>query len=329
VESDGPTTEAGGGEARAQANVVPFPGDWFGPRQELVPIGKRAYSESEQRHEDDELAELAVAAPPRPDAFWGEDSAEIHAVMPRPDDDERRGRRAAVAVRPRFAAFRAQSNNWLRSHALRVGLRSHALRLRLRSHALLVGLRSHTVRMAAGVALAVACAAVALASLGGSPAVDSNQPRATGGGGPAAGLIADGPAGAAIALALLRSNAQHRATSAKPARSGTSRHRPRRAVLRRRAPKTAARSAPAGGGGTPASNAPAATSEPVVSSQPASPAPAAPSHHSNGSGTTSGTSGTSGQTSSGSTARAASHHPSSVTPTGAAGALGPIGSPNG
>jgi hypothetical protein len=302
-----------------------------------VPFGTRAYPESEERRGDAEPGEFAAPQPPRPDAFWGEDSAEIHAVMPGPDANEPRGRLAPLAARSRFAAFRAHSNDWLRSQTVGVGRRSHTVRVGLQSR-----LQSHPARVAAGVAVAVACAAVALARLGGSPAVDSNQPRATAGGGPAAGLIADGPASAAIGLALLRSNAQHRTASAMPARSGTSRHRPRRAERRSRTPKTAAHSAPAGGGATSVSNAPAATSEPVVSSAvssvsstdrgssvaspQAAPTPTASSSHSNGSGTTSSTSG---QTSSGSSARAASHRPSSATPTGAAGALGPIGSPNG
>lgn len=42
MESDGPHNQAGGSETGAGGQVLPFPGDWFGPVEELVPFGPRA-----------------------------------------------------------------------------------------------------------------------------------------------------------------------------------------------------------------------------------------------------------------------------------------------
>lgn len=138
MESDGPKTEAGGGGARTQGNVVPFPTprDWLGPRDELVPIGRRVRSESDERSDDAGPAELTLAPPPRPDAFWGEDSAEIHAVIPGPD------------VPPVPCASRSTTGSSLRRRA---------------------------VRVTAGLLVAATCAVAAVASLGGSLAVDANR----------------------------------------------------------------------------------------------------------------------------------------------------------
>ncbi len=62
-------------------NVVRFPRDWIGPLEELVPFGPSA----------DRAA--AVEAPTlSADAFWGEDSGSLHAVMQAP--------RAAADARP-------------------------------------------------------------------------------------------------------------------------------------------------------------------------------------------------------------------------------------
>jgi uncharacterized membrane protein YgcG len=84
VETDGPKTEQGGAKAGGQGNVVPFPRDWLGPREELVPFGKPEPAEVP----DARPAEFHDAAsPPGPEAFWGEDSAEIHAVIRGPDEE--------------------------------------------------------------------------------------------------------------------------------------------------------------------------------------------------------------------------------------------------
>ena len=73
VETEGPTTEHGGEEPGTTNNVVPFPRDWLGPREELIPFGSSAgYGVDE------------TAAAPGAEAFWGGDSGPLHAVLPEP-----------------------------------------------------------------------------------------------------------------------------------------------------------------------------------------------------------------------------------------------------
>ena len=84
METDGPKSQEGAPETGTVSNVVPFPRDWLGPRDELVPFGRRALGEPEAGDETARGHELSHAPSPGPDAFWGEDSAEIHAAMPAP-----------------------------------------------------------------------------------------------------------------------------------------------------------------------------------------------------------------------------------------------------
>jgi hypothetical protein len=66
-------------------NVVRFPGDWFGPLGDLVPIDIGSERDEQAAYADDparvapliyadELAEVAA------DAFWGEDAQDVHRV---------------------------------------------------------------------------------------------------------------------------------------------------------------------------------------------------------------------------------------------------------
>ena len=73
METEGPTTEHGGEEPGTNNNVVPFPRDWLGPREELIPFGSSAGYGVEQS-----------AAAPGAEAFWGGDSGPLHAVLPEP-----------------------------------------------------------------------------------------------------------------------------------------------------------------------------------------------------------------------------------------------------
>jgi hypothetical protein len=73
VEMEGPKTEDGGREARSASNVVPFPRDWLGPREELIPFGSSA---------DDVVA--IGGSPAEAEAFWGEESVAVHAVLAGP-----------------------------------------------------------------------------------------------------------------------------------------------------------------------------------------------------------------------------------------------------
>jgi hypothetical protein len=76
--------EQGGQEPGTNNNVVPFPRDWLGPREELIPFGSSAgYGVDHD------------AAAPGAEAFWGGDSGPLDAVVPVP------GPTTAVAG-PRF-----------------------------------------------------------------------------------------------------------------------------------------------------------------------------------------------------------------------------------
>ena len=73
METEGPTTEHGGEEPGTNNNVVPFPRDWLGPREELIPFGSSAGYGVQHS-----------AAAPGAEAFWGGDSGPLHAVLPEP-----------------------------------------------------------------------------------------------------------------------------------------------------------------------------------------------------------------------------------------------------
>jgi len=73
VETEGPKTEHGGEEPGTTSNVVPFPRDWLGPREELIPFGSSAGYRVDQ-----------AATAPGAEAFWGGDSGPMHAVLPEP-----------------------------------------------------------------------------------------------------------------------------------------------------------------------------------------------------------------------------------------------------
>ena len=66
METEGRKTEQGGLEPGTHNNVVPFPRDWLGPREELIPFG----SSAEQS-----------AAAPGAEAFWGGECDPLHAVV--------------------------------------------------------------------------------------------------------------------------------------------------------------------------------------------------------------------------------------------------------
>jgi hypothetical protein len=73
VETDGRDTNRTG--SSGVDNVVPFPRDWIGPLDDLVPIGTSA----EGGTEDEEIAGAFAA-----DAFWSEGSASLHQVIEAP-----------------------------------------------------------------------------------------------------------------------------------------------------------------------------------------------------------------------------------------------------
>ena len=69
-------------------NVIRFPGDWYGPVEDLVPVGADA--------EPDEEIGVRVGATDRTaDSFWGEDAQAVHQV-----DELADGRRSAASDIP-------------------------------------------------------------------------------------------------------------------------------------------------------------------------------------------------------------------------------------
>jgi hypothetical protein len=73
VETDGRDTNRAGNSG--VDNVVPFPRDWIGPLDDLVPIG----TSTEGGPEEEDLADAFAA-----DAFWSEGSASLHQVIEAP-----------------------------------------------------------------------------------------------------------------------------------------------------------------------------------------------------------------------------------------------------
>lgn len=85
VETDGSKSQDGAPKPPTVSNVVPFPRDWLGPREELVPFGRDAVEKPVADAQAADVQEISLAPPRGPEAFWGEDSAEIHGVLQGPD----------------------------------------------------------------------------------------------------------------------------------------------------------------------------------------------------------------------------------------------------
>jgi hypothetical protein len=64
-----------GSQPRDAPNVVRFPGDWFGPLGDLVPIGTD--TDREQDGQDLYVDQLGGVGA---DSFWGEDAEDVHRV---------------------------------------------------------------------------------------------------------------------------------------------------------------------------------------------------------------------------------------------------------
>lgn len=75
METDGRDTNRAG--RSSGDNVVPFPRDWIGPLDDLVPFGSAA----DAGPEDEELEQALVA-----DSFWSASSASLHQVVEAPMD---------------------------------------------------------------------------------------------------------------------------------------------------------------------------------------------------------------------------------------------------
>ena len=68
METDGPKSQEGAPQTGTVSNVVPFPRDWLGPRDELVPFGRDA-AEKPDADADAQAAdvhEISLTPPPGP-----------------------------------------------------------------------------------------------------------------------------------------------------------------------------------------------------------------------------------------------------------------------
>lgn len=96
MQSEGPHNDERGKDAAGNANVVPFPRDWIGPREELIPFGPRAgrAQADEPQAPPAALPQAGSAgspqagsplSPPRPEDFWSEGAAATHDAVQVPD----------------------------------------------------------------------------------------------------------------------------------------------------------------------------------------------------------------------------------------------------
>jgi hypothetical protein len=140
VATEDGTTDNGRGEHRQDTNVVPFPGDWIGPRDELVPVGRPVersgpplglIAGEEQREATGSASQAGgsdVLPPFTPDTFWSEHSDAIHDVLKAPASapelPARRSRpwQAVPGLLPATIAWvrrRAPSASWPRGRSVR------------------------------------------------------------------------------------------------------------------------------------------------------------------------------------------------------------------
>lgn len=91
METEGPHSDNGRTKGPPGSNVVPFPRDWLGPRDELVPFGERSDYRTTTRTADEDRA--APEKPPKPRSaptaadFWGEEAASLHDALQAPEQD--------------------------------------------------------------------------------------------------------------------------------------------------------------------------------------------------------------------------------------------------
>lgn len=76
METEDQKSEWGSADGRPDGNVIPFPGDWIGPREELIPIEASAPATD---------AGGLTEAPLGGDTFWSEKSDEIQSVLLAPE----------------------------------------------------------------------------------------------------------------------------------------------------------------------------------------------------------------------------------------------------
>lgn len=80
------------------SNVVRIPRDWFGPKDELVPIGPGAEERFGNGPLDESGAALPTAETLAANVFWGEDAGAVHDVVDAPGQPQAVRRRRALLL---------------------------------------------------------------------------------------------------------------------------------------------------------------------------------------------------------------------------------------
>ncbi len=308
METEGPHTDNGSTKGPPGSNVVPFPRDWLGPRDELVPLGRPKPPPAGTGSSD--LAGLSQQArsgsAPSAADFWGEEAAALHDAVQAPDAD-----------RPDHDP--PEPGGGGQSTRVEIGKHFHATQTR--------------VAAALAVALVALAFGAAFATRSGGPRTQSPPAQGT----DRVTMFATLVAGTAADLSAVRQIALHRwppmRRAHRPA-GGTNGHvaavAPPRVVSSEPTPSapaaTSTPTATANTSNTPASPSPGytATADTATSAQPvSSPAPQAATTRSPSQSVGTSTSGSSSPRSESTTSS------SSQPAFGAQGTLGPGSSPNG
>ena len=101
MKTKGPDNHNGKDEADAEATILRFPRDWFGPTEELVPFGPRADGVAVVEDDEQSVALDEGLPPSSASAFWSEDSARIHDAVEGPAVESAVSAEAPVADGPR------------------------------------------------------------------------------------------------------------------------------------------------------------------------------------------------------------------------------------
>ena len=108
MEIKGPDNHNGKDEADAEATILRFPRDWFGPTEELVPFGPRADRVAVADGDEQSVALDEGLPPSSASAFWSEDSAKIHDAVEGPEVESATLAAAPVANGSRSRQFSAR-----------------------------------------------------------------------------------------------------------------------------------------------------------------------------------------------------------------------------
>lgn len=282
MESESPQTEKEGQEARSEGNVLRFPRDWFGPPEELVPLGSSALrpgpsldspkppsrtpEPSAINQSGASMLDYAEDLPPRAEDFWGERAVAVHDALQAPEPSDSgaiglSGRRDSGAAAPperRIPAWKRQE--WTRGIPARwrrrVTVRIQAFKLH--------GPRPRLIAFTVALLAAAACSVIAVEKQGAEHIAHRHLARAASSGSAFPLTVA------ALGLASVRALSEIAATASQP----HSRHPARRKPPARRRLTPARRSPPRTHTVTVSSHSAAAPSEASATPSPTYSAPA-------------------------------------------------------